>query len=132
MAAKKKTAVPDEHFISGGVEKGRRIFSAIEFRKGMDLSGQDLRCLSFSRCGMPGAKFDGAKLTFASFSKLDLTTVTGLDKAYNLGFAGFNLVRVTTAQSKLIKRAVKRAKGRLSEDALIIMEDMPIEKLVRT
>jgi uncharacterized protein YjbI with pentapeptide repeats len=92
MATATKTAtyadiVYNRDFILDQIRKGRRGFFKIKFEEGLDLSGLDLRNFSFRVCEMPGAKFDGANLALAQFSRMSLATATGLDSTLGLGLA---------------------------------------------
>jgi uncharacterized protein YjbI with pentapeptide repeats len=124
----------DAEFLMAAIRNGTPRFKEISFVDKMDLSGQSLKYISFTRCEMPRANIKGADVCFTRFSEMDLTTFRGLGKAKNLGQVVFNMVVVTKRQRKMIENAKADAKEKIPPKSFIsvLRKDKQVEKRLRT
>jgi hypothetical protein len=120
----------DAEFLMAAIRNGTPRFKEISFVDKMDLSGQSLKYISFTRCEMPRANIKGADVCFTRFSEMDLTTFIGLDRAKNLGLAIFDKAVVTNYQRRKIKKAKEALGERVDKGffALTLRKDKPVEK----
>jgi hypothetical protein len=87
-----------------------------------------MKYVSFTNCEMPGANIEGADICFTIFSKMDLRTFRGLDRAKNLGLAAFKSVLATDDQKRIITDAKAAAKEDIGRNPFAALRKEKKEK----